>query len=77
MTKAKLIKEIMRREGKKSQVSIGNVREIISILEDICAEYYSDTITNAGYVKTYPLQGIEDALVSGVSKKFLKIAKRK
>lgn len=31
MTKAELIKEICKREGKRSQVSIGNVREIISI----------------------------------------------
>lgn len=38
MTKNQLVKEICRREGKKSQVAIGNVREIISILEDMFQE---------------------------------------
>lgn len=38
MTKAQLIKEICKREGKKSNVKIGDVREIISILSDIILE---------------------------------------
>jgi hypothetical protein len=38
MTKAALIKEIAKREGKKSQVTIGNIREIIRIIEDIEVE---------------------------------------
>lgn len=38
MTKAQLIKEISKREGKKAQVSIGNIREIVSILEQMIAE---------------------------------------
>lgn len=37
----KLIKEICKREGKKSQVTIGNVREVIRHFADIQAEYYA------------------------------------
>ena len=38
MTFNKLASEIARREGKKSQVAIGNIREILKILETILAE---------------------------------------
>lgn len=34
----KLIKELCKREGKKSQVQIGNVREILSCLTKILSE---------------------------------------
>jgi hypothetical protein len=34
----KLVSEIAKREKKKSQVSIGNIRETISVLMDILAE---------------------------------------
>lgn len=34
----KLASEVASREGKKSQVGIGNIREIISILSEIMAE---------------------------------------
>ena len=34
----KLIKEICKREGKKSQVAIGNVREIVKVLATILVE---------------------------------------
>lgn len=34
----KLIKEICRREGGKSEVSIGNVREVLNHLTNILAE---------------------------------------
>lgn len=38
MTKAKLIKMLAAREGKKSQVKIGDIREIVSLLERMLAE---------------------------------------
>lgn len=39
MNKNQVVKEICKREGKKSQVAIGNVREIVSVIEDIQAEH--------------------------------------
>jgi len=40
MTLNQLSVEVARREGKKSQVSIGNIREILRILCDIDSDYY-------------------------------------
>ena len=34
----KLIKEICKREGKKTQTQIGNVREVVSVLSEILVE---------------------------------------
>lgn len=39
MTKDELISKIAKREGKKSQVKIGDIREIVSIIEELEAEY--------------------------------------
>lgn len=41
----KLIKEICKREGKKSQVEIGNVREVLNVLSLILAE---DALNGSG-----------------------------
>lgn len=38
MTRRELEKIISEREGKKSQVSIGNIREILSIITDLECE---------------------------------------
>ena len=42
MTINKLASEICKREGKKSQARIGDVREILAILSDIFYENYVD-----------------------------------
>ena len=39
MTLQELVKKICEIEGKKIQVSVGNVREIVSIISDL---YYAD-----------------------------------
>ena len=41
----KLIKEICKREGKKSQVAIGNVREVLNVLSLILA---GDALNGSG-----------------------------
>lgn len=38
----KLIREICKREGKKSQVSIGNVREVLRVLTDVLTDEHND-----------------------------------
>lgn len=38
MSMIKLASEIAKREGKKKEVSIGNIREVLSILTDMEAE---------------------------------------
>ena len=38
MTLRKLVSEISKREGKKSQVSVGDVREIVKLIVEIEAE---------------------------------------
>ena len=38
MTKRKLAVEIAKREGKKSEVAIGNIMEILTVLEHLVAE---------------------------------------
>lgn len=35
----KLIKEIAKREGKKSEVSVGNIREVLKHFAEIMAEH--------------------------------------
>lgn len=42
MTINKLASEIARREGKKSQARIGDIREILSILSDMFYANYSE-----------------------------------
>ena len=44
MTRQKLASEIAKREGKKSQVQIGNIREIIRIIEEIGTEEMLDNM---------------------------------
>jgi len=34
-----LVREIARREGKKSQVGVGNIREVIGILSDMYLDH--------------------------------------
>lgn len=43
-TETELAAEIARREGKKSQVRIGDIREIIRIMGDIQAETMMDVL---------------------------------
>jgi hypothetical protein len=38
MSYQKVAGRIAKREGKKVQVSIGNIREVLRVLRDICAE---------------------------------------
>lgn len=42
MTLQKLYAEIAKREAKKSQVSIGNIREVLKHLFDIASESYEN-----------------------------------
>lgn len=42
----KLIKEICKREGKKTQTQIGNVREVVSVLSDVLVEGLIDADPN-------------------------------
>jgi hypothetical protein len=76
MTKAQLIKEIFRREAGKSSVTIGNVREIICIIEDICAEYhfFFNDVVDADSVIAVAL---DEPLRPGVKAKMKKLFKRK
>lgn len=41
----KLVSEICQREGKRSQVKVGDVREVLSVLTDILAEELADRST--------------------------------
>lgn len=81
LTKSQLIKEICKREKKKSSVSIGNVREIISILEDICAEWHIEDGTQLGLNNflPFPFEALDYPLYASVYKKFcnLKCTKTK
>lgn len=43
MKLTKLAAEIAKREGKKSEVAIGNIREVIKVLTDIMAEEMAET----------------------------------
>ena len=59
MTLNKLASKIARLEGKRSQARIGDIREILAILGDICCaeldrKHYSDcfiSIIDAGYAR--------------------------
>ena len=79
MTKAKLIREICLREGKKSQVKIGDVREILSILEDICVEWHLNEGTHIGSsgFLPYAMEALDGPLYPSISKKFKEARKRK
>lgn len=46
MTLNKLVKEIAKRENKKVSVSVGNIREIVSIICDLEAEAIAEGITD-------------------------------
>lgn len=56
MTLSKLASEIAKREGKKSQARIGDIREILGVLSDIMLED-----PNTLYVVTTE-EGVVDAL---------------
>ena len=45
MTLNKLASEIAKREGKKSQARIGDIREIIGVFSDICHEELENNST--------------------------------
>jgi hypothetical protein len=64
----KLVKEICTREGKKSQTSIANVRETVSVLMDILAE--DNFLDTAEYLSEF-----NDGLIRKISKIQKKIAK--
>jgi thymidylate synthase len=42
MTIAELVKYIAEKEGKKSQVKIGDVREVVAVLSDLLHEIATD-----------------------------------
>lgn len=44
MTIKQIVKEICKREGLKSQTSIGNVREIVGHLSDLIADKYAEVV---------------------------------
>ncbi len=48
MTLAKLASEIAKREGKKSQARIGDIREILKVLAQLDAEYEIENATQSG-----------------------------
>ena len=47
MPKMKLESAIAKREGKKSQVTIGNIREVIRAMVDLMAEQYINEESDA------------------------------
>lgn len=49
MTISKLVSLVAKREGKKSQVSVGDIREIIAIVSEVLAEEEA----GIGRVQTY------------------------
>ena len=58
MTINKLASEIAKREGKKSQARIGDIREIIGVLSDILYEQYvCDMDENADQIAVLLLSG--------------------
>ena len=78
-TRAALVKEICKREGKKSQVAIGNVREIVAVIETIMAEEVVEL--NAHRIGVPPgVAGVlsrgANARVKGLYKKKLKAVKK-
>lgn len=77
MTKAQLIKAICKRESKKVSVSVGNVREILAIIEDLCAEHCVEHGFTDQTVSIYGLELIDFALEDSIKKKFNKLMARK
>lgn len=71
MTKRKLAAEICKREGKKSQAHIGDVMEILTIIEEITAEnlYNEGVVGITGDEEEYPFH----YLVNGTQKKLDKL----
>jgi len=72
-----LIKELAKREGLKSQVKIGDLRETVSKLQDMLAEESVDAVMCdlEGKAKTYPLFG--DDFFIALAKKCNAILKKK
>jgi hypothetical protein len=75
VTKAQLIKYICNKEGKKHQASIGDIREIISIIEDLIAE----ELVSLSYDLSDDISGIDffSALSKSINKKVNRIVRVK
>ncbi|MFO0452655.1 MAG: hypothetical protein ACK52I_29040 [Pseudomonadota bacterium] len=67
----KLIKEICKREGKKSQVAIGDVREVLAVMMDIWAEELNSEEDRLSYSKE-----IQDALNKRLKKLEARLKKK-
>lgn len=73
MTIQKLASEIAKREGKKSQVSIGNIREILRIFIDIASDGVELTPKGFEYSFKHPLSMISRE----IEKRILKIRRKR
>ena len=63
MTYQKLASEIAKREGKKSQARIGDIREILNILTELLAEEYISCRISSIHINSTDEEKVKQSII--------------